>query len=62
MKHQDTHYEETHRRPRNKATMDEPQEEFIEAESSHAQHDREHGDELKNASHASVWQVDERAA
>jgi hypothetical protein len=44
------------RRPRNKATMDEPQEEFIEACSSRFECDREHGDELRHATHTNRWE------
>lgn len=36
-------------RPKNKATMDQPQEEFIEPESKPAERDVEHGDELPHA-------------
>lgn len=55
MKHEDQHDSRSTGRPRNKATMDEPQEEFIEADSSHGEHDREHGDELQHASHTTAW-------
>jgi hypothetical protein len=38
-----------HEKPRNKATMDQPQEEFIEPDGAHVAHDIEHGEEVKNA-------------
>ena len=42
-------------RPTNKATMDQPQEEFIQPDSSHVERDREHGDEMRPAAHANLW-------
>ena len=36
-------------RPRNKANMDQPQEEFIEPQSAHSNPDKEHADEVENA-------------
>ena len=67
MKPDETTDERGLRRPRNKANMSEPQEEFIEPESSHTQrshpdHDVEHGDELQYATHSSVWERGYRAA
>ena len=34
--------------PRNKANMDQPQEEFIEPQSAHSNPDMEHGDEIEH--------------
>ena len=42
-------------KPRNKANMDQPQEEFIDSQPSHFEHDIEHGDELQFASHSDRW-------
>ncbi|HZJ00217.1 MAG TPA: hypothetical protein VFD22_06110 [Gemmatimonadaceae bacterium] len=41
--------EPAHKKPTNKATMDQPQEEFIDPDGAHAAHDIEHGEEVKNA-------------
>jgi hypothetical protein len=43
-------------RPRNKANMDEPQEEFIESQPSRFEWDKEHGDELEYATHLHLWE------
>jgi hypothetical protein len=53
--HQSASNDSGERRPKNKANMDQPQEEFIEAESSHADRDKDHGDELQYASHSASW-------
>jgi hypothetical protein len=39
--------EPANEKPRNKANMDQPQEEFVDLESAHVEHDREHGAEVK---------------
>ena len=46
-----------HHRPRNRANADQPQEEFIDAQGSHfdIERDQEHGDELLHASHGGRW-------
>ena len=36
-------------KPRNKANMDQPQEEFIQPGSAYAEHDRERGQEVKQS-------------
>ena len=38
-----------HKKPPNKATMDQPQEEFIEPDSAHAEQDKDHEEEVKYA-------------
>ncbi len=58
MKSQSAAPERDQTRPRNKANMDEPQEEFIEACSSRFECDREHGDELQHATHTDRWEVE----
>jgi hypothetical protein len=42
-------------KPKNKATMDQPQEEFIDSQSSHVEHDIDHGDELQYVTHSNQW-------
>ncbi len=54
--------EKDRERPRNKATMDRPQEEFIAPESAHADNDREHGSEVNDTSHRSIWENGSRVA
>lgn len=46
MNEEPTSEESDRDRPANKATMDQPQEEFIAPESSHVEYDKEHGAEV----------------
>ncbi len=52
-------HDHKHRKPINKATMDEPQEEFIERDSSHRVTDANYEGELETAFYAILW--DKRA-
>lgn len=47
MLHMSTPNKPAMQKPRNKANMDEPQEEFIDPESAHPNHDRGHGHEIR---------------
>jgi hypothetical protein len=62
MKPDETTDERGHRRPRNKANMNAPQEEFIDPEGAHPREDRDHGAEVEHLTHTTLWELGVRAA